>query len=250
MEMTVGNVAVASAVSDRQVPAHVAIMMDGNGRWAARRGLPRRLGHREGAERLREIVAECADCGIRYLTVFAFSTENWRRGPQEVGDLMNLFRLYTRSEAEALVRNGVRFRFIGDHDALDATLVEQIRSLEARTRSCTALELTVAVNYGSRTELVRATRLIAEKVSTGTVRPDEIDEEMISKHLYAGDLPDPDLVIRTSGECRLSNFMLWQSAFSEFEFVDDLWPEFSAERFRAVLTRYSCRDRRFGAASN
>ncbi len=228
--------------------AHVAIIMDGNGRWARQRGLPRIRGHQQGAERLREIVEECPGFGIRYLTVFAFSTENWKRSAEEIDGLMSLFRIYARSEAEALVRNGIRFRFIGDHARLDEPLTEQIRQLEQSTRFGTRLELSVAVNYGARSEMVRAVRKLAKEVAEGKLRPDDICEESIDSHLYTSHLPDPDLIIRTSGEYRLSNFMLWQSAYSEFEFVDTLWPEFGVETFRSALAGFSRRNRRFGAA--
>ena len=227
---------------------HVAIIMDGNGRWARQRGLPRIRGHQQGAERLREIVEECPGFGIRYLTVFAFSTENWKRSTAEVDGLMSLFRIYARSEAEALVRNGVRFRFIGDHARLDAPLMEKIRNLEQSTRFGTRLELSVAVNYGARSELVRAVRKLAQEAADGKLQPDDICAESINSHLYTSHLPDPDLIIRTSGEYRLSNFMLWQSAYSEFEFVDTLWPEFDVEMFRSALAGFARRKRRFGAA--
>ena len=234
--------------ADGQLPRHVAIIMDGNGRWARQRNLPRIRGHREGAERLREIVEECAAFGVKYLTVFAFSTENWKRSASEVDGLMNLFRIYARSEEEALVRNGARFRFIGDLSALDTALAEQILELERATRGGTRLELSVAVNYGARSELAMAARRLAEKVAKGVLNPADVDEEALNAHLYTSHLPDPDLIIRTSGERRLSNFLLWQSAYSEFEFVDDLWPEFTAEKFRSVLAGYGRRNRRFGAA--
>ena len=234
--------------ADGQLPCHVAIIMDGNGRWARRRSLPRIRGHREGAERLREIVEECASFGIKYLTVFAFSTENWKRSASEVDGLMNLFRIYARSEEDALVRNGARFRFIGDLSALDTALAEQILELERATKEGTRLELSVAVNYGARSELTMAARRVAEKVAKGVLSPADINEEALNAHLYTSHLPDPDLIIRTSGERRLSNFLLWQSAYSEFEFVEDLWPEFTAEKFRSVLAGYGRRYRRFGAA--
>ena len=248
MAVPANDAAPAAVGATGRSPAHVAIIMDGNGRWAQRRKLPRIRGHREGAERLREIVEECASFGIKFLTVFAFSTENWKRSAEEVNGLMTLFRLYARSEADALVSNGARFRFIGDLAELDTSLVNQILELEKRTKGGNRLELTVAVNYGARRELARAARMVAERVAAGELQPSEIDEETLNSHLYTSRLPDPDLIIRTSGERRLSNFMLWQSAYSEFEFVDDLWPEFTTEKFRAVLARYGHRNRRFGAA--
>ena len=248
MAVPANDAAPAAVGADGQLPRHVAIIMDRNGRWARQRNLPRIRGHREGAERLREIVEESAAFGIRFLTVFAFSTENWKRSPSEVDGLMNLFRIYARSEEEALVRNGARFRFIGDLSALDKALSRQILDLERATRGGTRLELSVAVNYGARSELAMAARRMAEKVAAGVLSPAEIDEGVLNAHLYTSHLPDPDLIIRTSGERRLSNFLLWQSAYSEFEFVDDLWPEFTAEKFRATLAGYGRRNRRFGAA--
>ena len=249
MAVPANDAAFATSGAATQHPVHVAIIMDGNGRWAARRGLPRIRGHREGAERLREIVEECVRFGIRYLTVFAFSTENWKRSTEEVDGLMSLFRIYANSEVDTLVRNGARFRFIGDVDGLDAPLVKQILELEKRTRGGNRLDLTVALNYGARRELVRASRQVARLVQEGKLGLSEISEEVLGAQLYTHHLPDPDLIIRTSGEYRLSNFLLWQSAYSEFEFVEDLWPEFTAERFREVLAGYNRRNRRYGAES-
>ena len=248
MAVSANDASPVAVGADVQLPRHVAIIMDGNGRWARRRNLPRIRGHREGADRLREIVEECAAFGIKYLTVFAFSTENWKRSASEVDGLMNLFRIYARSEEDALVRNGARFRFIGDLSALDTALAEQILELERATSEGTRLELSVAVNYGARSELAMAARRVAEKVAKGVLSPAEIDEEALNAHLYTSHLPDPDLIIRTSGERRLSNFLLWQSAYSEFEFVEDLWPEFTTEKFRSALAGYCRRNRRFGAA--
>ena len=250
MEVRANDPAFASAHQCERFPEHVAIIMDGNGRWASDRGLPRIRGHREGAERLREIVQESASFGIRYLTVFAFSTENWKRSSDEINGLMTLFRMYARSEVDLLVRNGVQFRFVGDPAALEPVLADQVRHLEDRTRNCARLVLSVAVNYGARDEIVRAARRISSKVAAGLIDASDIDESTINEHLYTAYLPDPDLIIRTSGECRLSNFMLWQSAYSEFEFVNDYWPDFTPEKFRAVLDCYGARNRRFGAAGD
>ena len=231
------------------VPEHVAIIMDDNGRWAAKRNLPRIEGHRAGAERLREIVRACPEHGVRYLTVFAFSTENWRRCPQEVNGLMSLLRLYSRTEAVELTKNGVCVRFIGNLDRLEETVTRQLRELTRLTRNGKRLRLTVAVNYGARAELTAAARRIAESVHAGELRPEQITDDVLDAATLTPDLPDPDLIIRTSGEVRLSNFLLWQSAYSELEFVDTLWPDFTPEHLASILTTYAGRQRRFGAAA-
>ena len=230
-------------------PTHVAIIMDGNGRWARRRGLPRVSGHQAGAERLKEIVKACPRLGVGYLTVFAFSTENWKRQIEEVDGLMRLFRRYIISESAELLQNGVRVQFIGEQKGMDAKLLELMRNLEERSRNNDAFHLTVAMNYGGRSEIVQAARKAAESAAAGEIRPDSITEESFSNLVYTGAVPDPDLVIRTSGEARLSNFLLWQCAYAELEFVDTLWPDFTSEQFESVLARYSSRERRFGAAA-
>lgn len=223
--------------------------MDGNGRWATRRGLPRLVGHRRGAERVREIVDLCPDIGVKYLTLYAFSTENWKRAETEVAGLMSLFRRYILKEAKKLDANGVRVRFIGDRMRLDNKLIDLMASLEEKTAGNDHLNLTIALNYGGRDELTRAVRLLAEDAAEGRIAPADITEDSIGYFLDTRYLPDPDLIIRTSGERRVSNFLLWQAAYAEYEFVPTLWPDFTAEEFAAVVAGYSGRDRRFGAAS-
>ena len=225
---------------------HVAIIMDGNGRWATQRGRPRLFGHHAGAKRVREIVESCPDIGVKYLTIFAFSTENWKRTQVEVAGLMGLFRRYITKETRALVQFGVRVRFIGDRENLDAKLVSLINELEEKTAKNTETNLTIALNYGARDEVARATKLLAKDVARGLLDPDDVNEESIPKYLDTRVLPDPDLVIRTSGEARISNFLLWQSAYAEYEFVDTLWPDFSCEEFASLCASYADRDRRFG----
>ena len=234
------------ANESRAAPEHVAIIMDGNGRWAVGRGRPRLFGHQAGARRVSEIVGACPDLGVRYLTIFAFSTENWKRTQAEVSGLMTLFRRYIIKEAQRLAVNGVRVRFIGDRDRLDPTLVRLMDELEALTRSNDRVHLTVALNYGGRDEVTRATRRLAREVAAGHVDPEDVDAEMLASYLDTHTLPDPDLVIRTSGEARISNFLLWQSAYAEYEFVDTLWPDFTADDFAAILAGYGKRERRYG----
>lgn len=229
-------------------PRHVAIIMDGNGRWAKARGRPRLFGHHAGARRVREIVSACPDLGVKYLTIFAFSTENWKRTQTEVAGLMNLFRRYIVKEMQEFVKNDVRVRFIGDRPRLDAKLRELMDETEALTRHCCGTNLTVAINYGGRDEVARATRRLAEDVAAGRLRPQDVDEETLPRYLDTYVLPDPDLVIRTSGEARISNFLLWQSAYAEYEFIDTLWPDFSRDIFTGLIRSYGARERRFGAA--
>jgi len=221
--------------------------MDGNGRWAQARGRPRLYGHHMGARRVREIVEACPDLGIRYLTIFAFSTENWKRTQAEVAGLMSLFRRYIAREARALMREGVRVRFIGDRIRLDEKLVALMDELELLTAGNEKVHLTVALNYGGRDEVARATRRLAHEVAAGRLNPRDVDAETLARFLDTCVLPDPDLVIRTSGEARISNFLLWQSAYSEYEFVDTLWPDFGRAEFEAVLAAFRERERRFGA---
>ncbi len=228
-------------------PAHVAIIMDGNGRWAQSRGKPRLFGHRAGARRVRQIVEACPDLGVKYLTIFAFSTENWKRTQAEVSGLMLLFRRYIQKETQALVENGIRVRFIGDRVKLDKKLVGLMDELERVTAHNELVNMTVALNYGGRDEVARATKRLAEEVAAGRLKPEDVDEETLPRFLDTYVLPDPDLVIRTSGEARVSNFLLWQSAYSEYEFIDTLWPDFTPEIFAEVLNKYGTRERRFGA---
>lgn len=231
----------------RPQPAHVAIIMDGNGRWAQMRGRPRLVGHHAGAKRVKEIVRACPDLGVKYLTIFAFSTENWRRTQTEVAGLMSLFKRYIKREAQALFDEGVRVRFIGDRVRLEPSLVELMDSLELLTADNDTVHLTIALNYGGRDEVARATRRMAHDVAAGNLAPKEVDDETFTRYLDTYFLPDPDLVIRTSGEARISNFLLWQSAYAEYEFIETLWPDFTKEEFDRVLCRFGKRERRFGA---
>ncbi len=228
-------------------PRHVAIIMDGNGRWAQKRGRPRLFGHHAGARRVREIVAACPDLGVEYLTIFAFSTENWKRTQTEVAGLMNLFRRYIMKEMQEFVREDVRVRFIGDRFRLEPGLRALMSEAEEITAHCTRLNLTIAINYGGRDEVARAMRLLACDVAAGRLDPETVDEQTLPRYLDTRVLPDPDLVIRTSGEARISNFLLWQSAYAEYEFIDTLWPDFTPEIFARLLAQYGARDRRFGA---
>ncbi|WP_341365731.1 isoprenyl transferase [Yoonia sp. BS5-3] len=228
-------------------PAHVAIIMDGNGRWAQKRGRPRLFGHHAGARRVREIIEACPDLGVKYLTIFAFSTENWKRTQTEVAGLMSLFRKYIEREAQALLKNGVRVRFIGDRIRLDDKLVAMMDELELLTSGNDLFHLTVAINYGGRDEVTRAAKRLAYEIEQGRLTHDQVDAETLSGFLDTHVLPDPDLVIRTSGEARISNFLLWQSAYSEYEFVDTLWPDFTSAEFAKILSNYAGRERRFGA---
>ncbi|MDA0722088.1 polyprenyl diphosphate synthase [Yoonia sp.] len=228
-------------------PAHVAIIMDGNGRWAQQRGRPRLFGHHAGARRVREVLQSCPEHGVKYLTLFAFSTENWKRTQTEVAGLMLMFRKYIQREARALVENGVRVRFIGDRIRLDDKLVSLMDELELLTAGNDLIHLTIALNYGGRDEVTRAAKRLAYEIEMGRLTHKDVDAETLARFLDTHVLPDPDLVIRTSGEARISNFLLWQSAYAEYEFVDTLWPDFTAAEFGRVLARYGQRERRFGA---
>lgn len=228
-------------------PHHVAIIMDGNGRWAQARGKPRLFGHQAGAKRVREIVAACPELGVKYLTIFAFSTENWKRTQAEVSGLMTLFRRYITKEARTLRENGVRVRFIGDRIKLDEKLVQLMDELELMTADNDLVHLTVALNYGGRDEVARASKRLARDVKAGRLDPEAVNAETLARYLDTYVLPDPDLVIRTSGEARISNFLLWQSAYSEYEFIDTLWPDFTARIFAGIIDNYAKRERRFGA---
>ncbi len=237
------------AESSDASPLHVAVIMDGNGRWAKARGKPRLFGHRAGGKRVREIVESCPQLGVKYLTVFAFSTENWKRTQAEVTGLMTLFKRYITREANALRDNGVRVRFIGDRIRLEKKLVEMMDGLEKLTQDNDLVHLTIAINYGGRDEVARATKRLAREVKAGRLDPEAVDAETLASYLDTCFLPDPDLVIRTSGEARISNFLLWQSAYAEYEFVDTLWPDFSKEIFADILENFAKRERRFGAVT-
>jgi undecaprenyl diphosphate synthase len=225
---------------------HVAIIMDGNGRWAQNKGRPRLSGHQAGARRVREIVESCPDLGIKYLTIFAFSTENWRRTQLEVSGLMKLFKKYIYKETQPLVEAGVRVRFIGDRVRLQPSLVNLMDQLEQLTQNNSAINLTIAINYGARDEVTRAAKRMAKDVLNGDLSVESINEETLPKYLDTHVLPDPGLVIRTSGEARISNFLLWQSAYAEYEFIDTLWPDFTKEIFSNLVTQFGSRERRFG----
>ena len=225
---------------------HVAIIMDGNGRWATERGWPRLVGHRRGAERVKQIVRAAPDLGVNWLTLYAFSTENWKRTAEEVLGLMRIFARYIEREADGLAAEGVRMRFIGGRERLDAKLQALMSSIETRTAGNSRLNLTVAINYGGRDELTRATARLAEKIARGEVeRPTEAD---LAACLDTAGHPDPDLVIRTSGETRTSNFLPWQAAYAEYEFSPVLWPDFTPDHLAQILDRFGMRDRRFGGA--
>lgn len=230
-------------------PRHIAVIMDGNGRWAKARGLPRIAGHRRGAEAVRATVTACREIGVSYLTLYAFSSENWKRPPSEVGDLMGLLRHYLQNELDELDRNGIRVRFIGERSRLSGDLVATIASAEARTMRHDAMTLVLAVNYGSHDEIVRACRQIAKEVAAGRLRPEDIDEAAVASRLDTSDIPPPDLIVRTSGEQRLSNFLLWQAAYSEFLFVDTLWPDFGRTNLEDAIHEFHRRERRYGATS-
>lgn len=228
-------------------PRHVACIMDGNGRWAQARGKPRLFGHHAGAQRVKEVVRACPSLGVKYLTIFAFSTENWKRTQAEVAGLMKLFRRYIQAEARELLAEGVRVRFIGDRVQLDPKLVKLMDELELLTSVNDRVHVTVALNYGGRDEIGRATKRLAQEVSAGRLDASDVDETTLARFLDTHVLPDPDLVIRTSGEARISNFLLWQSAYAEYEFIDTLWPDFTAACFADAVRRFAARERRFGA---
>ncbi len=228
------------------VPRHVAIIMDGNGRWAAARGLPRVEGHRRGVEAVRRTVRSAADIGIQYLTIFSFSAENWTRPQSEIGELMGLLRRFIRNDLAELHRSGVRVRIIGARQGLAPDIARLLTEAEELTKENDRLTLIVAFNYGARQEIVRAARRIAEQVAAGKLKPDDIDVDRLSQALDAPEIPDPDLIIRTSGEQRLSNFLLWQSAYSELVFVPTYWPDFDRATLETAIREYQHRERRFG----
>ncbi|HSZ87922.1 MAG TPA: isoprenyl transferase [Acetobacteraceae bacterium] len=237
----------AAAASPGACPAHVAIIMDGNGRWAASRHLPKIAGHREGARAVRRTIEAAIDSGVAWLTIYAFSSENWRRPMGEVLDLTGLLRQYLKSELAELRANGVRLRIIGDRARFDPDIQQDLAQAEADTATNTRLNLTVALSYGARAEIAAAARKLAEAARDGTLDPRQIDEDRLASVLATVGMPDPDLIIRTSGEQRLSNFLLWQGAYAELVFLDVLWPDFGAEHFAAALAEYARRERRFGA---
>ncbi|MBN8959986.1 MAG: isoprenyl transferase [Rhizobiales bacterium] len=227
-------------------PEHVAIIMDGNGRWAAARGLPRAEGHRRGVEALRRVVRASSELGIRYLTIFSFSSENWSRPASEIGDLFGLLRRFIRNDLASLHRDGVRVRVIGERGGLDPDIVALLDEAEELTRGNVRLNLTVAFNYGSRQEIANAAQRLAREVAEGKRDPSSIDVAAISGYLDTSSIPDPDLIIRTSGEQRLSNFLMWQAAYSELIFVPVHWPDFDKAALEDAIAEYAKRERRFG----
>lgn len=231
--------------SGNNVPRHIAMIMDGNGRWAQQRGQPRLAGHEAGAETVQCVLNYCRDAGVRYLTLYAFSTENWSRSADEVSGLMSLLGSFMRRYKRDLIKRQVRLRIIGRREDLSAQLRAALERLE-RESAGFERQLIVALSYSGRSELARAARLIGEKVKAGQIVPENIDEATVTAHLYAPDVPDPDLIVRTSGEMRISNFLLWQCAYSEFYVTPVLWPDFREREFKAALEAYAARDRRFG----
>jgi undecaprenyl diphosphate synthase len=238
----------APALDRLRVPTHVAIIMDGNGRWAAAQGLPRVAGHRAGRDAVRRTIEACRDLGVPILTLYAFSTENWRRPPDEVGALMDLLHEAILAEADDLHRNGVQLRISGDLGSMAPEIRRELDRVIALTRGNQAMILNMALNYGGRAEIVRAVREIAAEVAAGRLRVEHIDERAVARRLYTGDLPDPDLLIRTANEQRLSNFLLWQLAYTEFCFLDVYWPDFGREHLVAAIAEFQHRQRRFGGA--
>lgn len=230
------------------IPRHIAVIMDGNGRWAKKRGLPRKAGHKVGAETFRTIATYCKDIGVQYFTVYAFSTENWKRPQDEVDALMNLFRTYLREAAETMVARGVAVRVLGDLSVLPEDIRRQIDEVHALadTLGENAATASLCINYGGRDEIKNAVRALAKQVQDGTLKPEDITEDSISQNLYTAHMPDPDLIIRPSGEIRTSNFLLWQSAYSEYYFTDVLWPDFSTQDMDAAIADFNRRSRRFG----
>lgn len=236
----------ASSEQALDVPRHIAIIMDGNGRWAAKRFLPRKIGHQQGVEAVRTIVRAAGDMGIRYLTLYGFSSENWKRPAEEVSDLMGLLRLFIRRDLAELHRNGVQVRIIGDREHLAPDIVALIEEAETLTRGNERLKLMIAFNYGGQNEITAAVRRIAREVKAGALDPETITPETVATHLDTAGVPDPDLIIRTSGEKRLSNFLIWQSAYAELVFTDVYWPDFTPDRLRDAIVEFNLRDRRFG----
>ena len=232
-----------------QIPPHVAIIMDGNGRWAQSRGLPRSAGHRMGVEAVRRTVRAAIEIGVKYLTIFSFSSENWARPASEIDDLMGLMKRFIRRDLAELHQNNVRVRVIGEREGVDAELLGLIDEAVELTNANTALDLVIAFNYGARAEIARAARRLAERVLEGTIKAEQITPEALSAALDTQSIPDPDLLIRTSGELRLSNFLLWQSAYTEFVFLEACWPDFGRELLQQAIDEYRRRDRRYGGVA-
>lgn len=235
---------------ENKVPAHVAIILDGNGRWAKAKGMPRNYGHMQGAKAVENILEIARDMGIKYLTVYAFSTENWNRPETEVSALMTILRQYLKSSIKKSMKNNVRCRVIGERSKLSDDIQAAIKELEDATAGNTGLQFTIAINYGSRDEITRAVRKIAARCKDGEFNPEDITEEMISSELDTADLPDPDLMIRTCGEQRISNYLLWQCAYTEFYYTDVCWPDFDENQLRMAIESYAGRTRKFGGLKN
>ncbi len=225
---------------------HIAIIMDGNGRWAKRKGMPRSIGHKKGAETVKEITRAAGDLGVKYLTLYAFSTENWNRSPEEVDTLMGLLREYLKSDLQELQEKNVRIRFIGERDMLAQDIIDAMNKLENDTVKNTAMTLCIALSYGSRQEIISAVKKVATLAKRGDISVSDIDIKMFSDMLYTKDIPDPDLVIRTSGEQRVSNYLLWQIAYAEFYFTETLWPDFDKKALENIIKDFNSRERRYG----
>ena len=234
---------------DLKIPVSLGVIMDGNGRWAKKRHLPRTAGHRAGGESLRELCRNCGNYGVKYVTVYAFSTENWSRPADEVGQLMKLFVEYFNKYDAELEKEGIRVRFSGDMSELPEEVRKTAKEAEDKSKDRNNLQLIIAINYGGRREIVNAARKIAEKCASGEIKPEDITEEMMSDNMYLPDVPDPDLIIRPSGELRISNFLLWECAYSELWVSECLWPDFGYEELTAAFEAYTARDRRFGGLS-
>ena len=233
-------------ITGLNIPEHVAIILDGNGRWAKKRFLPRNAGHAAGAKNVEKIIEDAHDMGIKYITMYAFSTENWNRPEDEVKALMKLLRNYLKDCIERANKNNMKVSVIGDKTRLDADIIDKINELEACSKENTGIHFIIALNYGSRDEIKRATKKIAEDCKRGIIDKEDISEDLIGRYLDTADVPDPDLLIRTSGEIRLSNYLLWQLAYTEFYFTDVLWPDFDREELKKAIVKYNQRDRRFG----
>ena len=229
-----------------KIPQHVAIILDGNGRWAKKRHMPRNFGHKAGADNLEQVIEDAWDLGIKYLTVYAFSTENWKRSVEEVTGLMTILRDFLRKSIDKSMKNNMRVRIIGERSRLDADIIDAIEKLEETTKDNTGIQFNVALNYGGRDEITRAVRSIAEDVKNGKLDSSDITEELISSRLDTADIPDPDLLIRTSGELRISNFLPWQISYSEFYFCDTLWPDFNKQELQKAIDYFNGRERRYG----
>jgi undecaprenyl diphosphate synthase len=233
-------------MAERVLPQHLGIIMDGNGRWAKKRGLPRSAGHAAGAKVFKQMVLYCGDIGLKYLTIYAFSTENWKRPQKEVLSLVSLFKIYLKDALDNFLNRNIQVRFLGDTSVFDPQLRKLIDEIKEASVGHTGMVLNIALNYGGRAEIVRAVRLLAQDVQQGKIKPEEIEEADIASRLYTAGEPDPDLIIRPSGEQRTSNFMLWQSAYTEYLVMDTLWPDFTPADLERAFDIYAKRDRRFG----